>query len=316
MIPGIYQMDAAAYHADPCPAPSLSNSVAKVLIRQSPLHAWTLHPKFGGGKIDPSRVMDIGSAMHAMMLGCRDKVVPIGTVYGPKTKRKDLIGLPVTSYASDAAQEDRDMIRDAGDIPVLFHEWEALQRAELTAMQQISVADDGPGFTASGTSEAVILANDNGLWLRCMVDRLPHDRKLPPYDLKATKLSAAPGGWERRLQTEYAFQDAFYRRVIRLALGYEPGPMRFIVVEIDPPHGVAIMAASPMLAEIAEREVERAIRMWRECLTADRWPCYPPHTAWVDPTGWQVTQSEEAAARDQIARAAANDPRYRAFRST
>lgn len=314
MTPGVYSMSAEAYHADPCPIPSLSCTIARLLVRQSPLHAWTAHPRMGAVDMEPSRVMDIGSALHAMLLGYREKVRPITATFGPKTKRRELIGLPVTSYQSDAAQEERDEIRAAGGIPVLQHEWAGLIGAERAALAQIALADDGAGFSASGASEAVVIAHDDGVWLRCMVDRLPENPRLPPYDLKATKLSAAPGGWERRLQTEYAFQDAFYRRVVHLAGGYEPEPMRFIVVEIDPPHGVAIMAALPELAAIAEKEVDRAIRLWRQCQSADRWPCYPPHTAWISPTSWQVAASDEAAMRDAAARNAASNPEYRAFR--
>ncbi|MBK8009562.1 MAG: hypothetical protein IPK23_14905 [Rhizobiales bacterium] len=43
--PGIYQMPAPDYFADPCPAPSLNQSLAKVLLDQSPLHAFYEHPR-------------------------------------------------------------------------------------------------------------------------------------------------------------------------------------------------------------------------------------------------------------------------------
>ena len=43
--PGVYQLDALAYHADPCPVPSLSAGVAHTLLTQSPLHAKYCHPR-------------------------------------------------------------------------------------------------------------------------------------------------------------------------------------------------------------------------------------------------------------------------------
>lgn len=306
--PGIYDILAEDYHRDPCPEPSLSSGIARKLVRQSPLHAWTAHPRFGGADITASRMMDVGSAIHAWLLGYPDKISRIGAVYGPKTRRKELIGLPVTSYQSQDAQDERDDIRCAGGIPLLAHEWTAVKACVRDAEAQIKTADDGAGFFAPGRSEAVVVARDGDVWLRCMVDRLPDDRRFPPYDLKGTNLSAAPGGWERRLQTEYAFQDAFYRRVIRLAGGYDPEPMRFVVVEMEPPHGVVIMAAAPALADIAEREVDRAIRRWRDCLKTDQWPGYPPHTAWVEPTSWQMTDADAAEMRDQFALASADNP--------
>jgi hypothetical protein len=44
--PGIY-LDVAAndYHADPCPAPSFTQSIAKVLLEKSPAHARLAHPR-------------------------------------------------------------------------------------------------------------------------------------------------------------------------------------------------------------------------------------------------------------------------------
>ena len=45
MKPGIYGMSEDCYHADPADAPSLSASIAKILIAETPLHAWTAHPK-------------------------------------------------------------------------------------------------------------------------------------------------------------------------------------------------------------------------------------------------------------------------------
>lgn len=42
---GVHDLDESTYHADPCAAPSLSSSIAKVLLFKSPLHARYCHPK-------------------------------------------------------------------------------------------------------------------------------------------------------------------------------------------------------------------------------------------------------------------------------
>jgi hypothetical protein len=300
-VPGAYPITMEEYHLDPCQEPSLSCSVAKALVRRSPLHAWQMHPRFGSVGITPTSVMDDGSAVHAMMLGQTHLIETVKVCYGPKTKRKELIGAPVRDYQTDAAKDERDEIRAAGKIPVLQHRLTELQRCRAAATQQIQGADDGPGFFAPGRSEITLISREDDIYLRCLVDRLPDDGKFPPYDLKCTELSAAPGGWERRLQLEYAFQDAFYRRVIRGALGVTAEPMRFIVIELEPPHGTAVMAAAPSLQEIAEAEVERAIQRWRKCMRSGAWPCYAPHTAWIEATGWQIQQSDDAAIRETVA---------------
>ena len=61
---------AAAYHADPAPEPSLSSSVARILVERSPRHAWWAHPRLNPD-FAPDRGSDaaaVGSAVHAVAL--------------------------------------------------------------------------------------------------------------------------------------------------------------------------------------------------------------------------------------------------------
>lgn len=299
--PDLYEIPMSEYHTDPVVVPSLSCSIAKLLVRKTPKHAWQAHARFGAVGIVPTSVMDDGSAVHAMMAGQDYLIQAITTVFGPKTKRKELIGLPVTGYASDAAQEERDAIREAGKIPVLHGRLPELMACKAAAVEQLKLADDGHVFLAPGRNEITAVAREGDVWLRCLVDRLPNERGLPPGDLKCTGMSAAPGDWERRLRSEYAFQDAFYRRVLRGAEGVDRPPMRFCVVELDPPHGVVINAADTILRSIAEAEVERAVQRWRMCTTTNKWPCYAPHTAWVEAKSWQIDEAEAAEQREDFA---------------
>jgi hypothetical protein len=40
MKPGFHELTEAQYHGDPCPVPSLSASIAKVLVGRSPRIVW------------------------------------------------------------------------------------------------------------------------------------------------------------------------------------------------------------------------------------------------------------------------------------
>lgn len=297
--PGIYEVTSEEYHSDPVVVPSLSCSIARILVRQTPAHAYQAHARFGSMGLIPSKVMDDGAAVHAMLSGQTHLIEPITTVCGPKTKNKDMVGRPVRDYKTDAAQEERDEIRAMGRIPILKHREPELIQCYRAAVRQLREAEDGECFLSPGRSEVMAVSREDDVWFRVLVDRLPDDPKLPPADLKCTELSAAPGGWERRLQTEYAFQCAFYRRVLNGAEGFWRPAMRFGVVELDPPHGTVIMAAAPALQAIADAEVERAVQRWRHCMRTGEWPCYPPFTAWVDASSWMITQAEDAAAREE-----------------
>jgi hypothetical protein len=79
MNPGIYNLTAENYHADPAPVASLSSSIANILIDQSPLHAYLAHPRLNlrYQREEDSR-FDLGSAAHMMLLERReDKIVRV-----------------------------------------------------------------------------------------------------------------------------------------------------------------------------------------------------------------------------------------------
>jgi PDDEXK-like domain of unknown function (DUF3799) len=296
--PGIYQMPAEEYHADPCPVPSLSRSIAKKLIDQSPEHAHRKHPRLGGaGDIVPNKAMDMGSAVHTLLLDQGTQLVEMQSTYGPKHERA---GEPVDDFMTKAAKEERNYIRERGGVPILKCDMPKIERCAEVAKSKLLKLQDGAGFFAPGQSEAVIAWQEGDIWLRIMVDRLPNDPALPMYDLKITGMSAAPGQWERRLQTEYAFQDAFYRRGLKAVRGGNPQPMRFIVIEDQEPHGTTIQAAADTLQQIADEEVEEAIQTWRRCMRKNDWPGYPPFTAWIEPTSWQMTKHEYRKMRNDF----------------
>jgi hypothetical protein len=92
MKPGIYtDMTAADYHADPCPNPSLTQSVAKVLLQRSPLHAWHAHPRLNPDyQHDDATKFDIGNIAHKMLLGRGKEIVVLeaSTTGAPRPPRK------------------------------------------------------------------------------------------------------------------------------------------------------------------------------------------------------------------------------------
>lgn len=295
--PGLYDMPAADYHTDCCAPISLSRGIAHMLIRQSPEHARWHHPKLGGhDDIKVTSMMDDGSVIHELLLGKGGGIVPLTAVYGPKHERA---GLPVTDYKTKDAQEERDAIVALGKTPVLPHRLAELKHIAAIAESKLLLHPEGGDFFAPGRSEAVAVSKENETLLRVMVDRLPDDRKLPAFDLKLTKLSAAPGGWERRFISDYAFQGSFYSRVLAGAEGFRRPPMRFVVIEEQPPHGVVVFAAAPSLIELASRDVEKAIRVWRHCLSTDSWPSYPPFTCHIEAPTWMQMQQEERELRDE-----------------
>jgi hypothetical protein len=296
--PGFYDIPASEYHADCCDPISLSRGIAHLLIKQSAEHAHYHHPKLGGhAGIKATSMMDDGSIVHELLLGKGGGIQIIKAVYGPK---HDLAGKPVRDFKTKDAQEERDAITAAGKTPVLLHRYPELCSIAEVAEAKLRQHPEGIEFFAPSRSEIVAVAKEGDTLLRVLVDRLPDDTALPPFDLKLTKLSAAPGGWERRFVSEYAFQGSFYNRVLASVEGKPRPPMRFIVIEEQPPHGLVVFAAAPTLLRIAEGEVDRAIMVWQHCLSTGRWPSYPPFTAHIEAPNWLLRAEEDQALRDEI----------------
>jgi hypothetical protein len=283
-VPGIHEVPQEAYFADPCPVPSLSHSIAKKLLHQSPKHAFAAHPRLDGGLDDtPSSAMDDGSIVHAMLLG----------------KGSDIAPIDADDFRTKAAKEARDAARAAGQIPVLSHKLASLKMCAAAAKDQIMAHPDLRGFFEPGRSEAVLAWQEGDTWCRGMIDRLPDDQRLPVFDLKLTGLSAAPEEWGRRMVREYATQDAFYMRGLN-AIGQKRPAFLFIVVEFDAPYGLSVMASAPSLRAYADTEIERALAVWGECMKSKRWPGYPQFTAHVELPGWMAMRQEERILRDEV----------------
>jgi endonuclease/exonuclease/phosphatase family metal-dependent hydrolase len=120
--PGIYRdFPTAAYFADPCPEPSFTQSLAKILIEQSPLHAYQAHPRLNVPAADEdadeaekySKAKAIGNAAHSLMLG-RGKVLAVGDFNNWMTARKpsEFKATATEPAGADPAQAFRDRRRD------------------------------------------------------------------------------------------------------------------------------------------------------------------------------------------------------------
>src|SRR5258708_191113 len=65
-----YDVPAHIYHADCSPEPSLTQSIAKILLNYSPAHARHAHPRLNPDhEPDDSTKYDIGNIAHRLILG-------------------------------------------------------------------------------------------------------------------------------------------------------------------------------------------------------------------------------------------------------
>jgi hypothetical protein len=288
--PGLYDIPAEEYHGDPCPEPSLSSSIGKLILRRSPLHGAIRHPRIA---LDPLRedkeTFDLGNAAHTLLLHDGRKL--------------RVIDAP--DWRTKAAREDRDEARAAGEIPLLADQYDRTVRMVEACREQVAESEAAGAFDlATGKGEQALIWREDDLWCRALLDWHPRDVRDGGiwYDYKTTAASAHPDDWGGRTGwgLQFDFQAAFYLRGIRTVFGVDSPRMRFVVQERAFPHCLCIIELSPAALAMAERKVERALQIWRECRTKNLWPGYPPRVCYVDPPVWDEKEWIEREEREPM----------------
>jgi hypothetical protein len=268
MKPGIYKLHAAAYHADPCPEPSLSSSVAKLLCDSSPAHAREAHPHLNpNGEPDEAEHFDIGTAAHAILLEGEASVCVIDA--------KD--------WRSNAAKDQRDVARAAGKIPLLVKVWADVQAMVAATRAQLDAHFDGRHMFRDGEPEQTLVWREDGVWCRARLDWL---RPGHIDDYKTTSATANPESLSRTMFSNgWDIQAAFYLRGLKTITGAD-ATFRFACQETYAPYALSVVALGPDAMVLAEKKVLYAIERWRDCLTSNRWPAYPTQTAYASLPPW------------------------------
>jgi len=284
VMQGLHRLDPDDYHRDPAPAPSLSSTLARVLLNQSPLHAWTASPRLNPmWEPKDSATFDIGRAAHRAVLGAGG----------------DFVAYPADVLASNgaastkAAKEWEAEQREAGRTPL-----KAEQVDQIGAIADaVSVKLARAGIVIDpARSEMTAMAQIDGVWCRAMIDNAPADGRYL-IDIKTTT-DASPDACIRAV-TGYGYdvQAAHYLAVWKAATG-EARRMLFAFVEKAAPYEVGLVELYAKPGDEADwmddanGKAREARRIWAECLEADYWPGYPPQIATVGAPGWHRARWE------------------------
>lgn len=284
----ILDMPAEQYHADLIDdtIPSLSRSIAHVLLSRSPMHARAQHPRLNPDyKPKASGTMDHGSAAHALLF---------------EGKQPEICDFP--DWRTNAAKDARDQARKAGKVPLLTKDAAGVQAMVDAVGRQLKRHTPRP-FTGGKAEQTIVWAEANGAICRVRCDYLTDDRR-QVWDLKTTT-NADPREWTRRRLWDDGLdiQVGLYRRGVRAVAGVDPA-WEFVVVENTPPYALSVISLDDEALKLADEKTEKAIALWQECLEADRWPGYPERTCYAELPPWeasrwlerQVLEDMEAAA--------------------
>lgn len=278
--PGLYQdFDESAYHADPCPEPSASRSIIKLIEDKTPRHAFIAHPRLAP---DFERKEDdkfsIGTAAHAAILS-RGKKVAVGDFPDYKTK---------------AAQEWKAAAKGAGLVPLLAEQANRVSALAAAVTEQLPDFGLGHLFDREhGRAEVVGAWQDPVAgWSRIMFDWLEKD--MTATDLKITEVDdLSPEALGRHMsQMGYEFQHAFYERGLvhlypELAGRFR---MRFLFVEAKAPHSIMPVVLPADAIAKGRAKVESGVRKWAAAKAAGEWPRYSGRERIVEYPVWSTAE--------------------------
>lgn len=270
--PGVYEIDEAAYHRDPVPDGSLSQSGAKTLLKEGgpALFAWQRdHPHV------PTKEMELGTAAHKLVLGAG----------------QELHEVKADNWTTKAAKQDRDDARKAGKLPLLTKEL-ATVRAMAEALRQHEWAQRL--LTQPGRPEmsAFWQHPDYKLWRRLRWDYMPEPdpRRRPVLADYKTTVNAGPKLFAKSIADfGYHQQADWYCDGYAAMFGDRIGDypvMAFIVQEKEPPYRVAVYELHQDALRFGRQRNEEAMRIYRECTETGDWPGYEPGPQVIDLPYW------------------------------
>jgi hypothetical protein len=156
LTPGLhFDVDAAIYFSDPCRRPSLTQSVAKILIDRSPAHARLAHPRLNPdwhpdeGSYDKS--LAIGNAAHRLVLG----------------RGKEVAVIEANDFRTLEAKQTRAAVIAEGKVPILAKHHQ--QAKDLVAAMRPQLDERGLDRVFSegcGDGEVVMAWEEGGVWSR------------------------------------------------------------------------------------------------------------------------------------------------------
>jgi hypothetical protein len=176
-----------------------------------------------------------------------------------------------------------------GKVPLLAYQAGAVREMVGSAREFIEHSELAE-YWRDAESEVTAVVLENGVWLRCRLDRATINRRVL-MEYKSTE-DAHPDSFSRLLvRLGYHIQDAFYRRIVR-NLGTVGPRFAFVAQSTEPPYECSLHGCDPALQEIADFQVERAINIWRDCMAKKSWPSYGGRIHWAMPSSYMIQEHE------------------------
>jgi hypothetical protein len=259
MKPGFHSLTKSQYFADPCPKPSLTASIAHLLVTECPSKAWAAHPKGLGLRDDPTEAMERGSAVEQLLgIGDTDLVsLPhqLPDAKGNLVDTNDALHLrSAKEWKADAERSGKQVVKRSD-----LENW-TKAAAEIKANLWKRYR-----FEFKGRPQRTIIWESNGVWCR---GKLDHEDVPLIDDLKICE-TANPDAFAYKLDKfGYDIQSAAYLDGVATILPEYAGllALRFIVCEPHPPYEVVMYRPDGEARALGDLKWSRAKKIWGDCL--------------------------------------------------
>lgn len=258
--------------------PELHQSLAHLLISQSPLHCY--FKAFREAPEGWSSQRNSGTVLHKLVLG----------------KGKEIVSIDAADWKTKAAREERDAVIAEGKTPELVDKLDSAFELSAHVVKEL----ESRGISLSGESELMVqwqagpvaCAGTLDHWLR---------KSATIIDLKFTGVSVAPENLGRLMVSTGAdIQAAAYRQAMETKYPELAGRITslYVYVEVDEPHAISVVRPNGEMRKLGESKWARACGIWQDCLEKygieTPWPGYSTDIVEVAPPAWALAQDMEA----------------------
>ena len=248
------------------------------LIERSPAHY--AH----AGDRQPSRAMQIGSAIHCALLE-------------PERFEADYV---CSGTADRRASEYKQAVKARGtdEFVLTQPEWD-----KVIGMQAAAYAnpDAREVLECPGHEELSVFAKDpeTGLTTKCRPDKLAHYYSGHVIaDVKKCQ-DARPEEFAKSVSRYgYDLAAGHYIDTYEAATGLKVYNYLLIAVEEEPPHGVKVYQLPEEWIDYGRQRRDSALKQAEQCDRIDSWPAYPEGVDVLMPPGWIAHQIEESVTEE------------------
>jgi exodeoxyribonuclease VIII len=172
------------------------------------------------------------------------------------------------------------------------------EQADRALRVRDAVLDSPSGgalLQTGGIIESSLMWDFDGIGVQCKArpDYTAPDKSFI-VDVK-TSSDATMQGFARSIANYgYHVQAQFYRHGSSTVYGTAMPRWFWLVVETEPPFGVAAFSATPKMLSYADARIEQALALYKQCVAVNYWPGYEPTIREIELPAWAYRENTDA----------------------